>query len=285
VPGLSTALRQRLRVMFRLLTRVSPSLAARLALKLFITPRARPLSAEDGDFLRAARSIQLSLPSGRVHAYEWGGQGPAVLIVHGWISHAARLHDIISACSAAGFRVVAFDGPAHGRSSGQQADLHSFQHALDAVSAACAPIGAVLAHSFGALATALWLAKQPRAELRAAVLVAMPRDAGYMFEAFTSALALRPAVIARMRTLFDQRYGAQPEAYSALAVAARINVPVLFVHGEADEFIPVEHSLQMHALLPGSQLLRLAALNHSAPLRDAAAIHVMQQFVAARLRG
>src|ERR1700688_3617388 len=92
IPGLSPALRSRMRRLFRIVSALSPSLAARLAMRLFLTPIARSIATEEARFLETARSHRLSTPLGRLQAYEWPGPAgaPAVLVVHGWISHAAR---------------------------------------------------------------------------------------------------------------------------------------------------------------------------------------------------
>src|ERR1700689_2117056 len=159
IPGLTPARQRRIRAVFRLLSALSPALSARLAARLFITPRTRRVSAQDAGFLATAASRRLPTAHGAVQIYEWPGAGPAVLVLHGWISYAGQLAGIIEGLRAHGLRVVAFEAPAHGRSGGRQADLYSFRDALAAVSGACAPAGAILAHSFGALTAASWLAE------------------------------------------------------------------------------------------------------------------------------
>jgi alpha-beta hydrolase superfamily lysophospholipase len=282
IPGLTPALRRQLRWLFRILSAVSPALAARLAARLFITPRRRIVDTADANFLASAHAVRLSTPTGVVQAYDWAGADPAVILVHGWISHAARLSDLISAFGARGRRVVAFDAPAHGRSAGRNADLFSFRDAIAAVSHYCGTPGAVLAHSFGAIATIHWLS-EARPPLRAAVLVGLPRDVGYLFESFTLALALNDEVIRRTRALFLARYGQEPEAFSAHALAAQIHLPVLLVHGDADEFIPVAQAEEVAEALVDGQVRIVPGLRHSAPLRDAATVAAMVQFIETRL--
>ena len=79
IPGLGPTLKRRLRAMFRLLGTISPALSARLALRLFSMPRARPVSSQDDEFLSGASSRRLASASGDVQLYEWPAAGPAVL--------------------------------------------------------------------------------------------------------------------------------------------------------------------------------------------------------------
>lgn len=285
IPGLSATLKARLRLLFRVLSALSPALAARLALRLFITPVARPVSAEETAFLATARTRVLTTGHGRIHTYEWPAAGPTVLIVHGWISNTGRLRHAIAALHAGGFRIVAFDGPGHGRSSGRYADLHAFRDTATAVLSEFGPVSAIVAHSFGALAVAVWLAEGTPVDMRAAVLVGMPQDVGYILESFTVAMALRPKVIERMRALFYARYGAWPEFYEAGALAAQIRLPVLLMHGAADEFVPVAHASATHQQLAQGELSIRPHLKHSAPLSDAASLDAIAGFLRRHVAG
>ncbi len=284
IPGLTPTLRRRVRALFRLLGALSPALAARLAGRLFVTPRARRINDQDAAFLTTARGRKLATARGDLQVYEWHGTGPAVLVLHGWISYAGRLSPVIEALRARGLRVVAFDAPAHGRSAGRQADLHSFRDALSAVNHACGPAGAIVAHSFGALTAASWLAENADASsLRAAVLVGLPRDVAYLFESFTIAMGLRPKVVERLRAQFLARYGAYPEDYSAPVLARRIHIPVLLVHGSDDEVIPAAHAEEVGLQLRDGHVELIPGLSHSEPLRDPDTVALMADFISARL--
>ncbi len=300
VPGLTPALRRRARAAFRCLSALSPALAARFAAYLFLTPLARPVSAMERHFLAGARCRRVRSASGRVEIYEWDGPGPTVMVLHGWISHAARLQLVIEALRDAGLRVVACDAPAHGRSAGRQADLQRFRDALSAVHASCGPIDGLLAHSFGAMAALGWLVESGEATtVRAAAFVGMPRDVGYLFDSFVIAMGLRADVTRRLRALFLRRYGREPEQYSALLLAPQVRVPVLLVHGGADELVPLEHARQIlsrllearlldarppEAQLPEARLYVAEGLAHSAPLRDPATVALLARFLAQHLR-
>jgi pimeloyl-ACP methyl ester carboxylesterase len=285
IPGLSATLRRRLRWLFRLLAVISPSLAAGVALRLFLTPFARRISEDEARFLATATSLELPTPQGSIHAYEWPGTGPTILVVHGWISNAARMGDVIRVLLARGLRVVAFDAPAHGRSGGSRVDLHGFRGAIAAVDRRFGPFHGVLAHSFGALTAASWLAEEEPASIRAAVLVGLPSELGYLFDSYTLAMQLRADIVQHLRDRFRARYGAYPEEYSARQLAARIHVPVLLVHGGADELVPAAHALAVDEQLIDGEVLVLEGMKHSAPLRDPAAIARMADFLEQRVGG
>ncbi|HMI90586.1 MAG TPA: alpha/beta fold hydrolase, partial [Polyangiales bacterium] len=129
----------------------APHRAEARAADLFARPqptRARQLPEVPG--LTAVHS-RISFRDGSLSVSEWG-RGPAVLLVHGWNGHSGQLTELVAPLVAAGRRVVAFDQPAHGRSSGQRATLIDFAGAVRAVADAVGPLDAIVAHSLGATA-------------------------------------------------------------------------------------------------------------------------------------
>ena len=301
IPGVSPALRRRLRFVFRTLSALSPSLAARVALWMFLRPLRRPVVPADVAFIASARRCTLPVRTQtgdtyEVQAYEWPSTeaappaaarpAPTVLVMHGWISHAARLAPLIEALRGQGLRVIALDAPAHGNSSGSSVDLHGFLAAVRAVDAALGPAQGVVAHSFGALTAATWLAGDPPpAGVRAAVLVGLMRDVDWVFSSFTHTLGLRGRTLARLRALFRARYGGYPEEFGTQELARRIRIPVLLVHGEEDELVPAAHSSEVGELLANGEVLLVPGLQHSAPLKDPDTMARIAGFMAGRLAG
>lgn len=257
------------------MTRVSPRLAAHLALALFLTPPRRRLDPEDAPVVARATRRRLEAGRGTIAALEWLAPqpgAPTILVLHGWGSHAARFGSFVDPLLAAGFSVVGIDAPAHGESSGRQSDLDRFRQGLRAALARYAPVVGIVAHSMGANAAVWQLADEPHPDLRALVAIAMPRDAGYMMDSFTLVLELRRDVAQRVRGLFTRRFGAPPESFSAHALAARIAVPTLVVHDRDDEVAPIDHAREFAARLRRSHFRETQGLAHSGALRHAQTI-------------
>jgi len=282
----SPQLRLRLRRFFGFATRVSPRLAARLALEMFLRPPRRRMDAVDAPVVARATRRSLALGSGRVQAFEWSPQDrvseeprPAVLLLHGWGSHAARFGSFVEPMLAAGRRVIAIDAPAHGESTGRRSDLGQFRGALSAALDELAPVQSIVAHSLGAAAAVWLLAEEPHRDVRSLVVVGMPRDIGYMMESFMLILDLREDVCAQVRRQFIRRFGTAPETFSAHALAERLQLPTMVVHDEDDDVAPLEHA---HAFATGLGRGRLSitrGLNHSGPLRDAGTIANIVAFI------
>ena len=131
-----------LRTAFAVGSWVMPEATVRRASRLFGTPmassRSRALAAEAGD----ARVGEVMSEGHAVATYTWGDPAtqPYVLFSHGWSSFGLRCRPWIAPLREAGYAVVAFDHPAHGRNEGGRAILPSFAAALAAVAGAFAPL-------------------------------------------------------------------------------------------------------------------------------------------------
>src|SRR5262245_33438522 len=127
VPGISPGLQRRLRGFFRLAQALSPAFAGWLAILMFLKPPRRQLEPADAPILALASRSTLSCGSDRFTVWRWEHEGPTVVLLHGWGSHAARFATFVAPLRAAGFGVIGIDAPAHGTSPGQFSDLPRFR--------------------------------------------------------------------------------------------------------------------------------------------------------------
>jgi len=119
-------------------------------------PWAEEPTAIDGDEQLVASS------DGAMLGVVTAGQGPSVVLAHGFTGTADHLAPIATRLVDRGVRVVAFDQRGHGRSDSGPGGYGAEQlgHDLDAVLTAAAPDGAVLVgHSMGGISIQAWLAE------------------------------------------------------------------------------------------------------------------------------
>ena len=135
------------------LSKISPKTAGRLGFRLFCTPMSGRLREKDREFLATARLKMLPVGEQSIATYEWGNaENPLLIFVHGWESNAARWRYFVREGVKNGFRVVAFDAPAQGASSGRQLNLPLFMNALAGVSAHFGAAEGIVGHSLGGAA-------------------------------------------------------------------------------------------------------------------------------------
>jgi pimeloyl-ACP methyl ester carboxylesterase len=113
----------------------------------------------------------------------------------------------------------------------------------------------------------------------------MMQDLGYVYESFAEVAALKPKVRARFREMIRARYGAYPEEVTSGTLVRNLRLPVLLVHGGADEVVPTEHAHTVSRELRDGHLLIAPDLGHGAPLRDPATVARIVGFLTEVLEG
>jgi pimeloyl-ACP methyl ester carboxylesterase len=265
-----------LRAALPALSAVVPGVAARVAGSVFrLAPPVRP-SARTRAFLATGRAFQVRRPGMRLQVWAWG-TGPAVYLVHGWGGHGAQLSSFVGPLVQRGFRVIAFDAPAHGASAGRLSSLPQFAAALRAVVEDCGAAHAVIAHSMGGAAATLALQRGLTAER--AVFVGPPADPTRWTDAFARELAIPTAVVTRMKDHLAALAGVRWNDLSVPAAAPQMTTPLLLVHDRDDAEVPWTDGASIAYAWPDAQLVSTWGLGHRRILRDAAVVARAVAFV------
>jgi len=273
---MTTALRLT-RAAFGAVQRASPGLAARWAERLFCTPPRRAISERMAAWLAGARRFDLPVSGRRVAAWSWGERGPGVLILHGWGSRGARFVDLGGALLASGFRVVTFDAPGHGASSGRLSSGPEFARAAIAVATAVGPVSAVVGHSLGGFAAALAL--DGGLPARRAVFIAPSANANSYSEQFASLLGVADPVMESMRARLERRLGFEWENMNIPALASAMRIPLLVIHDRGDREVPWDNGAAIAGAWPGAELVTTAGLGHHRIVNDPAVIRQVLTFL------
>jgi alpha-beta hydrolase superfamily lysophospholipase len=154
-----------------------------------------------------------------------------------------------------GYDVLTFDGRAHGRSSGEACtygfrERHDVGRALDAVGA---PRAILLGHSLGA-AIALQAAAVDHRVVGVVAASAFSDLPTIVRERSRWFLLPEPYVEEALRRA-GELGGFPPAEASPVALAPRIEAPVLLLHGEDDFKTPPEHSRRIYEALGGPRRL------------------------------
>lgn len=261
-----------------MLSRVAPDGAALLAERLFLSPRRHARPAAEHELLGAARHLLVPSEHGPIAAWEWGEQGPRVLLVHGWEGRGAQLGALVPPLLGVGFRVVAFDAPGHGDTAGSISSLFHFARAIHAMAAAFGPFHAVVAHSMGGAATTWALHTESFA--RRVAMVAPPIDVRDFTRHLGSLLGLDDDVRTRLHRRLGVRFGVAVEDLRAEALAPGMRAPLLVVHDEDDRDVPIRCGELYAARWPGATLVRTRGLGHHRILRDDSVVRALVRFVA-----
>ncbi len=270
-----------LRACLRALGAVAPGVAARVSERLFLTPQRHAAPAREREALASARAFAVPFRGGRLRAWSFG-EGPAVVLVHGWSGRGGQLAAFAPPLLLAGFRVVTFDGPAHGLSSGRWASVPMFAEALRVLAARVGGVRAVIAHSFGAPSVTHALVSG--LQLDAAVFVGPPRSPAEPFRQFCEALELSQALRTRLRARLEARIGLSIEDLDVPRLARGLGTPLLVIHDRDDAEVAWADGAAIAEHWSGARLHTTTGLGHRRILRAPEALRQATDFIAAHAR-
>ena len=254
---------------------IAPPLAARVATRVFMTPPRHARASPDWGAI--ARAAPFDVDGGRETLRGVRlGRGPAVLLVHGWGGRGRQLAAFAPPLLEAGCSVIAFDGPAHGASTGRTTNMPEFADAIRHVAARFSARAAI-AHSLGG--AALSLALHRGLSLESVVLIAPPRTPAAFLDAFCSGLGLRAETREALRLRIERRVGIRMSELAIPRLAAGLRTPALVVHDRADTEVPWEDGAAIAAAWPGARLESTDGLGHRRILRVPAVVSEAASFV------
>jgi pimeloyl-ACP methyl ester carboxylesterase len=254
---------------------LSPALADGWSAQLFSTPRGRSHAQPRTESLISHR-FDLWVQGTRIAAWDWG-RGPTVLLSHGWQGSAAQFSAFVEPLVEAGFYVVAFDQPAHGSSTGEQATIVDMAATVKALAHRVGPVHTIIGHSLGGTAAALALARGARAERL--LMLGSPAEPSYFARRMATQLGLGPARTQGLLAELERRVGPF-ESVSIPRLAPAQRAKLLVLHDPTDREVPFEHGRAIAEAWPGARLVPLAGVGHRRMLRERDVIRRAVQFVA-----
>jgi pimeloyl-ACP methyl ester carboxylesterase len=263
----------------------APDATARRAARLLCTPfasgRLRARDADDGGALRS----DIEIGARRVAVYRWGDAQaqPRVLLAHGWSSYALRFLPWVRALRAAGYAVVAFDQPGHGRSDAGRCTMACFARTLRGVANRLGPFEAIVGHSMGGAAAMLALADG--AQAKRAVLIAPAADPDAATRRVARKVGLVGGIVPRIQRHLEVQTGVTVHDLTAHVRAPSLAVPALIIHDLADAEVPWEEGESYARHWPGARLLSTSGLGHSRIVNDAATIDAGLRFLRGEVVG
>ncbi len=270
------------RAAFGAVQRASPRLAAVWAERIFCTSPRRSISERMAAWLRDGQRFTVTVGGRRVAAWSWGSGGAGVLLVHGWGSRGARFIDLGNTLLGRGYRVVTFDAPGHGESTGRLSSGPEFARAALAVASAAGPVSYVVGHSLGGFAAALAMGGRGGRgglDVRRAVFISPSANANSYSAQFQALLGVEARVFASMRGRLERRLGFSWKDLNIPALAPTMRVPLLVVHDRDDREVGWGDGAAIVQAWPDAELVTTTGLGHHRIVSDAAVIRQVVAFL------
>lgn len=271
------------RMAFNTAGRVFPKKAGEVAYRLFTQPRMRAIHKKTDDVLESARLFEILYGKIILKAYEWGRGDKIALLVHGWESRGTALRSFVPGLVAAGYRVVAFDGPAHGNSGGKRTNFVEFAGAVRAVINQLGGVESIITHSFGGATTVFALTQlAPDIYLDKLVLIGVPSNAKLIVEEALDFMNVPPPAVKHFKNILSKKSNNLTfELTDIEQTLGRVKADsILVVHDKFDKSVPFESAERIVERWEQVNLIVTQGMGHFKLMKNRQVVEMVVDFVA-----
>jgi pimeloyl-ACP methyl ester carboxylesterase len=238
-----------------------PNLAGWVMSRLICRPFRRKMTPTSRAFLATSMPINFTVKGQKIMGYAWG-EGPTILFVHGWTNHTGMWQSYVAQLMDSGYRVVAFDAPAHGQSQGKILTPLRYMNVISAFIENIGMPHAIVGHSYGAMCAVLSLRNKPHYPQKM-VLLGTFEGVHTILKSCAQQLNLTEKVQKAVRKHLKHMLGGDIEAISVSQTLPQFSqADVLIVHDKQDPVAPVGDAWAMANAKPNASLLITNGLGH-----------------------
>lgn len=262
--------------LFPKLEKIAPHLAKRVFVHIFFTPAKYSFPEKEIKYIESAEKQQVDFKGRKVMVYKWG-TGVPVLMMHGWMGRATQFRKFIAPFNEAGYQVVAFDAPAHGKSEGVKSHLMYFVQIMEMLHKQY-HFRSIIGHSLGGVAGLHVI--QRGANIPSLIMVGSPVIGDQIIGEFLRRLNGTWKSGNYFKEYILQIYNQPFEHYTAEYVIRKIkDLPLLLIYDEDDIEVKINHAERLKELYPEAEFLRTTGLGHTRILKDEIVINKAISFI------
>jgi pimeloyl-ACP methyl ester carboxylesterase len=239
-----------------------PNWAANKAAMIFSTPQKGRIKEKDMPFLEGSIQQKLSYQDIDIHTYLWDGEGPTILLAHGWESNSARWRNFVKKLRRKKCRIVAVDAPAHGQSGSKVFNAILYAHCLEVAAKHYKP-DMMVGHSAGGVSAMYLLTQIATISVKKLVILAAPSELSQIFGKFYGILGLKKHVSQGLERIFEQKYEFKVADFSLQSFAHKLTMPGLVIYDEEDEVAPHVGGVNIANNWKQARLISTKGIGHS----------------------
>jgi pimeloyl-ACP methyl ester carboxylesterase len=263
----------------RFLQFISPNLAALFAAKLFTTPLKYriPKRELEMDHKSRQQTVHIKSIDKDIVVYHYGEGKKKILLVHGWSGRGTQLVKFADTFAKAGYSIISFDAPAHGKSPSRNTLMPEFIASILQLEKEFGPFEAAVGHSLGGMS--LLNSVKRGLKLNRLVIIGSGDVIQDIIDEFIERIQCRPEIGTLMRQQFERRSHEAMDNYSSFRAAQETDIPVLVVHDNKDLEVPVQCAHHIYENLKNGTLMLTDGLGHRKILGHHSVIEKSFEFI------
>ena len=253
-----------MKLIIKILQIFSPKLVSRIAYKFMSNPRIRKLRDSEEKILGYSTLEKVAYKNFQIQKYQWGNQNyKTALLIHGWEGQAGNFAAIVDVLVRKKYNVVAFDAPAHGKSSIAKTNMFEFAEFLETQFTILNP-SLIISHSFGSVNTATIFRNNPGFKLDMWIMVTTPHRFLTRINGISNHFGInnkaKTELIKRIQNDTNENINQLDMAIYCQDLCNVRNA--IIVHSKTDKVLPIEGARTVAKAFVKSDLIELDNLGH-----------------------
>jgi pimeloyl-ACP methyl ester carboxylesterase len=255
-----------------------PALAEKIIRHRFFAVPKKKATESELSYLKSSQPFDITVNNQKVQCWRWG-QGPAVILAHGWAGYGLQFSNFINPLIEQGFSVFTFDNPGHGVSEGHTSSYFDFCDALAVLILHLEEedIRGIIGHSLGAAAVINCLARDKNG--RVMVLMAPALKIKEALDEYFDLYHIPKPLYQKLISQYEEKFGHSLEDEEPLKLLDHIKSKGLIIHDINDRRLPFEDSKKAAERFSNLTLHTTKDLGHKRILTDQAIIAKAIQFL------
>ncbi len=250
---------------FKLLSFISPKLAANKAFKIFKTVRKKDIRKREQSFYEEAQHSKLVSQNESIDTYEFGtNNGDIVILLHGWDSNAGSLYQFVAPLRSKNKKIYSINLPGHAFDANSETTIVACKNALKALLNSIPEHSqiSIISHSFGSAVTAYALSESNRS-INHLFFLTSPNRLEELFYDFKNMIGLNNKAY---NLLLGKAKQITKEDISQITVQNKLKKAsfkhLYLFHDEHDKVIPFKNSLDISQTITHSTLHKFKDIGH-----------------------
>lgn len=221
---------------------LNPTKAEQFLFDLFCTPLSRSRNNKVGIYDRS-ESLSFKFKNYNIHGYRINAHegSKKVIVAHGFSSGVRNFQNLAEAIAEAGFEVLVFDAPGHGKSSGKLINGLLYSEMIIHANKKYGPFDHFIGHSLGGLAVALVLEQLNPDHHHKAIFIAPATETTSAINTAFNVLGLKDEKYHKLLNNAILKYSKHPaEWFSINRIFPHLRTNNLWIHDEDDDVTPIK---------------------------------------------
>ena len=234
----------------RLLSSINENWAADYTFRLICTPLLNS-TIKKSEIFSKYDSITMNYKGKKIRGYSCGAGTKTALILHGFSSSSHNFDSYVESLISIGYRVLAFDAPAHGLSEGKTISSVEYSEFILELIKIYGHIDSFISHSFGGIAVMLAL-ENIKADIKPKIVLIAPAtetttaiDHAFNFISIKDD-KLKQALFHKI----ENTSGHPPSWFSIRRAVKNVDASILWIHDSDDNITPITDAIRVQEDLP-----------------------------------